>query len=77
MPRLDCAAAALVAALRAELGADRRPAGAALILVGSLMLINIVKVKWGNVNEAVPAFLTIIIMPMTYSIAYGAGCFHP
>ena len=36
------------------------------------MLINVVKIKWGNVNEAVPAFLTIIIMPMTYSIAYGA-----
>ena len=45
---------------------------AALVLVGSLMLINVVKIKWGNVNEAVPAFLTIIVMPMTYSIAYGA-----
>lgn len=41
------------------------------MLVGSLMLINVVKIKWGNINEAVPAFLTIIIMPMTYSIAYG------
>ena len=44
---------------------------AALILVGSLMMINVVKIKWGNVNEAVPAFLTMILMPLTFSIAYG------
>ena len=49
---------------------------AALILVGSLMMINVVKIKWGNVNEAVPAFLTMILMPLTFSIAYGASK-HP
>lgn len=36
------------------------------------MMVNIVKIRWNNVNEAVPAFLTMIVMPMTYSIAYGA-----
>ena len=35
------------------------------------MMVNIVKIRWNNVNEAVPAFLTMIVMPMTYSIAYG------
>ncbi|KAL4442024.1 hypothetical protein ABPG77_011285 [Micractinium sp. CCAP 211/92] len=45
--------------------------GPALILVGALMIINIVKIPWDRVGEAVPAFLTMITMPMTYSVAYG------
>jgi AGZA family xanthine/uracil permease-like MFS transporter len=45
--------------------------GPALILVGAMMTINIVKIRWNLVSEAVPAFLTIVIMPLTYSIAYG------
>ncbi|KAK9803822.1 hypothetical protein WJX73_003626 [Symbiochloris irregularis] len=45
--------------------------GPAIILVGSLMMVNIVKIRWNNVNESVPAFLTMIVMPLTYSIAYG------
>jgi AGZA family xanthine/uracil permease-like MFS transporter len=51
--------------------------GPALILVGALMIINILKIRWENVQEAVPAFLTMIAMPMTYSVAYGfiAGIF--
>ena len=35
------------------------------------MMINVVKIDWADVNKAVPAFLTIAIMPFTYSIAYG------
>jgi hypothetical protein len=40
-------------------------------------IINILKIRWENVQEAVPAFLTMIAMPMTYSVAYGfiAGIF--
>jgi AGZA family xanthine/uracil permease-like MFS transporter len=45
--------------------------GPALILVGALMILNITKIPWANVQEAVPAFLTMIIMPFTYSVAYG------
>lgn len=45
--------------------------GPALILVGALMILNICKIPWSNVQEAVPAFLTMIIMPFTYSVAYG------
>jgi AGZA family xanthine/uracil permease-like MFS transporter len=28
-------------------------------------------VQWENMKEAIPAFVTIILMPLTYSIAYG------
>jgi len=45
--------------------------GPALILVGSLMMLNAAKVQWNDITKAVPAFLTIVIMPLTYSIAYG------
>nr|WP_217683623.1 NCS2 family permease [Marinitoga sp. 1154] len=43
----------------------------ALIFVGSLMLKNLTKIKWEDTTEAVPAFITIIMMPLTYSIANG------
>ncbi|KAK9909872.1 hypothetical protein WJX75_008797 [Coccomyxa subellipsoidea] len=45
--------------------------GPALILKGALMMVNITKIDWNDVNKAVPAFITISIMPLTYSIAYG------
>ncbi|KAI3428274.1 hypothetical protein D9Q98_006653 [Chlorella vulgaris] len=45
--------------------------GPVLILCGALMVINILKIRWENVQEAVPAFLTMITMPITYSVAYG------
>ena len=40
-----------------------RPAdatGPALILVGALMILNVTKIPWQNVQEAVPAFLTMV-----------------
>jgi adenine/guanine/hypoxanthine permease len=43
----------------------------ALILVGAMMMAEIVHVKFDDFTEAVPAFLTIIMMPLTYSIASG------
>ncbi|WP_048600865.1 NCS2 family permease [Rubeoparvulum massiliense] len=46
----------------------------ALILVGVLMASNLGKVAWSQLEEAVPAFLTIILMPLTYSIATGIAC---
>jgi len=45
--------------------------GPALILVGAMMMENIIDIDWANVREAIPAFITIIVMPLTYSIAYG------
>ncbi|GEC93622.1 MULTISPECIES: NCS2 family permease [Brevibacillus] len=43
----------------------------ALIIVGVLMASHIAKVAWDDLDEAFPAFLTILLMPLTYSIATG------
>lgn len=45
----------------------------ALILVGSLMLASITEIHWHEPLVAVPAFLTLILIPLTYSIANGLG----
>ena len=43
----------------------------ALIIVGALMVKTLGDVKWNEFEIAVPAFLTMIAMPLTYSIATG------
>jgi AGZA family xanthine/uracil permease-like MFS transporter len=43
----------------------------ALITVGAMMVTVIKDINWDEWTEAIPAFLTIIIMPLTYSIAHG------
>ncbi len=43
----------------------------ALIIVGVFMMKNASKVAWDNMEDAIPAFLTIIGMPFFYSIADG------
>lgn len=43
----------------------------ALIIVGVLMVSTLGKIAWDRLEIAVPAFLTIITMPLTYSIASG------
>jgi AGZA family xanthine/uracil permease-like MFS transporter len=43
----------------------------ALIVVGILMAANLGRIEWEKVEEAVPAFLTVILMPLTFSIATG------
>ena len=45
--------------------------GGSLIIVGSMMAKSLANVKWYNPVHALSAFLTVIIMPLTYSIAYG------
>lgn len=45
----------------------------ALILVGSMMLATITEIRWTDPLTAVPAFLTLILIPLTYSIANGLG----
>lgn len=45
----------------------------ALIYVGVLMLKSFGKVDMSDVRNAVPAFLALIMMPLTYSIANGIG----
>jgi AGZA family xanthine/uracil permease-like MFS transporter len=43
----------------------------ALILVGALMCGAVANVKWNDFTDAVPAFLTLIATPLTFSIATG------
>ena len=43
----------------------------ALIIVGSLMMGSISKINWDELDEAFPAFLVILTMPLTSSIATG------
>jgi adenine/guanine/hypoxanthine permease len=43
----------------------------ALIIVGSLMMGSIAKIRWDELDEAFPAFLVILSMPLTSSIATG------
>jgi AGZA family xanthine/uracil permease-like MFS transporter len=43
----------------------------ALIIVGSLMMTVVGRIRWGEPDEAIPAFLTLIAVPLTFSIANG------
>ncbi|KXZ52152.1 hypothetical protein GPECTOR_10g781 [Gonium pectorale] len=45
--------------------------GPALILVGALMIENLLDIDWKDYQQAIPAFITIAVIPLTYSIAYG------
>ena len=49
----------------------RNACATALLLVGFEMLRRARHIKWGNVRYAFPAFLTMVTIPLTYSIAYG------
>ena len=46
---------------------------AALVVVGALMMSQVVDIDWKDWTIAFPAFLAIVIMPFTYSIANGIG----
>lgn len=45
----------------------------ALILVGAMMLEGLKHVDWDDITEALPAFLTLLFMPLTFSIANGVS----
>ena len=45
----------------------------ALIIVGVLMIKGAVRINWNDLEEAIPAFLTISVMPFAYSISDGIG----
>lgn len=48
-------------------------AAPALFFVGFLMMSQVVQVDWEDPEEGIPAFLTIVLMPFTYSITNGIG----
>jgi AGZA family xanthine/uracil permease-like MFS transporter len=43
----------------------------ALILVGGLMMSALTEIDWADPMAAIPAFLTLVITPLSYSIASG------
>jgi adenine/guanine/hypoxanthine permease len=43
----------------------------ALIVVGVLMARSLGQIEWNKLEYAIPAFLTVVMMPLTYSIANG------
>ncbi len=43
----------------------------ALVVVGSLMLRNVANIDWDDVTEVIPAFLTLVMMPLAFSITDG------
>jgi len=45
----------------------------ALVVVGFLMMQQVRGIDWEDVEIAIPAFLTIVLMPFTYSITAGIG----
>ena len=45
----------------------------ALIVVGGLMLRNISQIDWEDITESIPAFLTMLMMPLSFSITDGIG----
>merc|ERR550539_2296756 len=45
--------------------------GGALVVVGSMMFQNLTKIRWDKFDHALTAFVTVLLMPLTYSIAYG------
>ena len=43
----------------------------ALILVGALMMGGLADIEWSDIRTGLPAFLTLVMIPLTYSIANG------
>jgi len=48
-------------------------AGAILVIVGAMMMAQIKEIKWTDFSVSLPVFLTVVIMPLTYSISNGIG----
>src|SRR5215213_1525114 len=45
----------------------------ALVFVGFLMMTQVTKVNWSDIEDGLPAFLTMALMPFTFSITIGIG----
>ncbi len=43
----------------------------ALVIVGVMMMTPIVKIDWEDYSESIPAFITVLLMPVAYSISDG------
>lgn len=45
--------------------------GSVLVIVGVMMMSPVTNIDWSDYSEAIPAFLTAVLMPLTYSVAHG------
>lgn len=45
--------------------------GGSLILVGCMMMRGVLSINWNYPGDAIPAFITLMFIPFSYSIAYG------
>ncbi len=45
----------------------------ALVVVGFLMMTSVRYIPWDRLDDAIPAFLTILTLPLTFNISYGIG----
>ncbi|KAJ0977315.1 hypothetical protein J5N97_012789 [Dioscorea zingiberensis] len=45
--------------------------GSSMVVVGMMMMKMVKDIEWGDAKEGVPAFLTMLLMPLTYSISNG------
>jgi len=43
----------------------------ALVIVGMMMMAPVRKIEWDDYTEALPAFITLLVMPVSYSISDG------
>ena len=43
----------------------------ALIFIGALMMVHLKDINWEDITDALPAFITVVAMPLTFSIANG------
>ena len=66
-------AAPLFSPLIAMIGSYPPIAAPALVLVGAMMMGCVTEIAWDDASEAIPAFLTMIAIPLSYSIADGLG----
>ncbi|MEV4430543.1 NCS2 family permease [Streptomyces sp. R-07] len=51
----------------------REVGSAALVVIGAMMMMNAKHVNWGDSSVAIPVFLTVVLMPFTYSITPGVA----
>jgi len=63
--------ALLVSPLVAVIGTCQPITAPALVLVGAMMMQNARKIEWSEPSESIPAFLTVVGIPLAYSIADG------
>lgn len=45
----------------------------AIVLVGSFMMAQVSRIRWGDVTEALPAFTAMVAIPFTFNIAHGVA----